>query len=145
MLSRYCISLDTPLGFLAKNKSLERLRLLCRSVVGETSFARVSLPNIPDVGLSSLTASLVLERLYLPSTANVSIQILPGGSFDPPPRDGNHELPHGSFQNSVHVSVYKPKINIFLHRTPAQILASPSNGCLIHLHPYTILSQVRQA
>ena len=138
MLSRYWISSDTPLGSLAKNKSLERLRLLCRGVVGETSFARVSLPNIRDVELSSFTTSPVLERLYLPSTANVSTQILPGGSFDPPLRAGSHVF-------RTYVSVYKPKINIFLHRTAPQILVSPSDGCLIHLHPYTILSQVRQA
>ena len=138
MLSRYCISLDTPLGSLAKKELPEHPRLLCRNIVGETSFARVSLPNIRDVELSSFTTSPVLERLYLRSTAKVSIQILPGGSFDPPLRAGNHVF-------RTYVSVYKPKINIFLHRTAPQILVSPSNGCLIHLHPYTILSQVRQA
>ena len=111
---------------------------LCRNIVDETSFARDSLPNIRDVELSSFTTSPVLERLYLPSTANVRIQILPGGSFDPPLRAGNHVF-------RTYVSVYKPKINIFLHRTAPQILVSPSDGCLIHLHPYTILSQVRQA
>ena len=85
--SHYCIDLRTLLDFLAENETLEYFRVSCRNVVGEIPCKRVSLPNIRDVELSSLTVSPVLERLCLPPTARIGIQVLPGGSFDPPFRD----------------------------------------------------------
>ena len=85
--SHYCIDLPTLLGFLAANESLECLRISCRNIVGETSCKRVSLPNIREMDLSSLTVSPVLERLCLPPIANINIQVLPGGTPNPPPRD----------------------------------------------------------
>ena len=84
---RYYVDLCTLLGFLTANKSLEFLRISCRNIVGETSCTRVSLPNARYVKLSSLMVSPVLERLCLPPTANISIQVLPGGVFYPPLRD----------------------------------------------------------
>ena len=82
-LSHHSIDLGTLLGFLVENKSLEHLRISCRNILGETSRTRVPLPNIRDVELLSLTPSPVLECLYLPPTAGIDIQILPGGSIDP--------------------------------------------------------------
>ena len=67
MLSRYWISSDTPLGSLAKNKLPEHLRLLCRNIVGETSFARVSLPNIRDVGGAFVPYGIPGPRALVPS------------------------------------------------------------------------------
>ena len=86
-ISHHCIDLDTLLGFLAENKTLEHLRISCRNVLGELSCARVPLPNIRDVDLSSLTPLPVLEGLSLPTAADINIQVLPGGSVDPPLRD----------------------------------------------------------
>ena len=82
-ISHHSIDLGTLLSFLAENKFLEHLRISCRNILGEVSCARVPLPNIRDVELLSLTPSPVLERLHLPPTADINIQILPGGSVDP--------------------------------------------------------------
>ena len=82
-ISLHSIDLGTLLSFLAENKSLEHLRISCRSILGEASCARVPLPNICDVDLSSLTPSPVLERLHLPPTADINIQVLPGSLVDP--------------------------------------------------------------
>ena len=85
--SHHCIDLRSLPPFLLVNKNLEYLLILCRNVVSETSYKRVSPPNIRNAELSSLTVSPVLERLYLPPTADESIQVFPSGSFDPPLRD----------------------------------------------------------
>ena len=85
--SHYCTNLCTLLDFLTENKSLEYLRILCRKIVSETPRRRVSLPSIRDAELSSLTVLPVLERLCLPHTANINIQISPGTPSDPPLRD----------------------------------------------------------
>lgn len=89
-ISLHSIDLSTLLGFLAEIKSLEHLRILCRNVVGEAPCTGVLVPNIPRcVAFAdpSRYQSPVLERLYLPPTANISIQVLPGGLFDPPIRN----------------------------------------------------------
>jgi len=83
-ISHHYIDLGTLLGFLAENKTLEHLRISCRNIPDDGPRTRVPLPNIRDMKLLSLTPSPVLECLHLPPTADISIQVLPGGSVDPP-------------------------------------------------------------
>jgi len=57
-------------------------RVSCRSIAGETSCKRVSLPNFRGVELPPPTVSPVLMHLCLPHTANISIQVLHDDLFD---------------------------------------------------------------
>lgn len=79
-LCQYSVDLTTLLDFLAANEGLRTLRVTCRKPPTQAPHRVVSLGRIHLVELSSVVVRPLLAALRIPPTADVSIQVLPGGS-----------------------------------------------------------------